>query len=70
MNGAGQGYPALPVEISTCGEAQNGIPTMARRRGAGTLRVKAVKTRVQINVRLDAERGRGQTDLQAGMPQD
>ena len=42
--------------------ADHGIPVMARRREAGTLRVKAVKTRVQIHVRLEAEWGRGQSD--------
>ena len=48
--------------------ADHGIPTMARRRDADALRVKAVETRAQIDVRLEAERVRGQTDLQVGMP--
>jgi len=41
-----------------------------RRWDADALRVKAVKTRVQIDVRLEAKRVRGQTDSQVGMPED
>jgi len=43
---------------------------MARKTGAGTLRVKAVKARFQINDRLEAGRERRQTDLQVGMPEE
>ena len=41
-----------------------------RRRDADALRVKVVKTRAQIDVRLEAKRVRGQTDSQVGMPED
>ena len=50
--------------------ADHGIPTMARRRDAYLHGVKAVKTRVQFEVRLEAERVRRQTDSQVGMPED
>lgn len=41
-----------------------------RRRDAYPRRVKAVKARVQIDVRLEAERVRRQTDSLVGMPED
>jgi hypothetical protein len=58
------------MKVSGRGRCRSWHSNHGRRRDAYPLRVKAVKTRVQTNVRLEAERMRGQTDSQVGMPED
>ncbi len=57
-------------KVSGRGRCRSWHSNHDRRRYADALRVKAVKTRAQIDVRLEAERVRGQTDSQVGMPED